>query len=299
MKSRRLSLAALACGLAIAVVAQRLTPMAGPPLYDGVIVEDEYKWLAPPHGYTGGPQSASDSGAVQGTQSPNLSVGTPEQPPQAQVFAGQGYLVMPPGTTAIDVSIQPVPPAAQPGDGVIAGNVYRISLTSQGGAALTGDAGGGVTVVLRGPRSLPSATIERLVGGSWTPLQTDPAGVPHMFTAVVTDFGDFALVAPPGWVPDPPVPAQSGPAGPVAPPVSTGTATPGGPSGPASGSGSGPPFLLIACVGLVLGIAVVAGLALMLVKAQTRSVVGRPERRMPPPKRPALGPRQGPPRRRR
>jgi hypothetical protein len=217
MERRRLALAALLCGFAVIVVSQRLAPIAGPPLYDGVVVEDPYKWLSPPPGYEGGAQSASASGAVQGGQSPNLGVGTQEQPPQAQVFAGQGYLVMPPGTTTINVSIHPVAPVAQPSDGVIAGNVYRFSLTNQNGAPLIGEASGGVTVVLRGPPNLPSAQIERLAGTTWTPLQTDPAGTPHVFTAVVTDFGDFAIVAPPGWTPAPPGQAQANAAGPALP----------------------------------------------------------------------------------
>ncbi len=255
MAGRRLALAALVCGFAVVVAAQRLAPIAGPPLYDGVVVEDPYKWLSPPSGFQGGAQSAAQSGPIQGGQSPNLSVGTPEQPPQAQVFAGQTYLVMPPGTTSIDVSIEPVPPAAEPSDGVIAGNVYRFSLTNQSGTAVRGEPSGGVTIVLRGPPNLPSATIERLAGGSWTPLRTDPAGTAHMFTAVVTDFGDFALVAPPGWEPAPPAATAPANVGPVAPAAST-TPTTANPS--ENPSGSGWPVVVIAV--LALGLVSIAGL---------------------------------------
>jgi hypothetical protein len=275
MPGRRLALVALAGGLAVVVASQHLAPIAGPPLYDGVVVEDPYKWLSPPTGYSGGAQSASASGAVQGGQNPNLAVGTTEQPPQAQVFAGQGYLVMPPGTTTINVSIQPVEPEGQPVDGVIAGNVYRFSLTSQDGRAITGDPTGGVTIVMRGPASLPTAKIERFSGGSWTPLRTDPAGSPHMFTAVVTDFGDFALVAPPGWTPAPPGPAAPVQVGPV-PPQATAAA---GQGGSASSVPSGPPVLLI------LGI--VAGLALLSIGG----VVVWFRRRVPAPVRARTTPR--------
>jgi hypothetical protein len=292
MRRRRLALVSLLCGLAVVVAAQRLAPIAGPPLYDGVVAEDQYHWLSPPSGFAGGAQSASASGAVQGGQSPNLSVGTPEQPPQAQVFAGQGYLVLPPGTTSINVSIEPVQPAAQPTDGVIAGNVYHFSLTSQTGGAISGQTSGGVTVVLRGPPNLPSATIERLAAGSWAPLQTDPAGAPHMFTAVVTDFGDFALVAPPGWVPaqtGPGAPAQVGPAvpGATAPPTPSSSA-----GGPAE---SGTPVLLMAGAGLAIAIIIAAGVLLLLRRRPAGAVQSRrpsrPEpsaggrRRRPPPRR--------------
>ena len=254
MERRRLALTALLCGFAVVVVAQRLAPVAGPPLYDGVVVEDPYKWLSPPPGYEGGAQSASAAGAVQGGQSPDLGIGTQEQPPQAQVFAGQGYLVMPQGTTTINVSIQPVAPAAQPGDGVIAGNVYRFSLTNQNGAPLSGEASGGVTIVLRGPPNLPSAQIERLAGTTWTPLQTDPAGTPHMFTAVVTDFGDFAIVAPPGWTPAPPGQAGASAAGPA---LSGSGSSPSPVASAADSTGSTTPVALIV-IGVVVLFAVLA-----------------------------------------
>jgi hypothetical protein len=297
MKSRGLALAALACGLAIVVLAQRLAPIAGPPLYDGVIVEDPYRWLTPPSGFAGGAQSAADSGSVQGGQSPNLSVGTPEQPPQAQVFAGQGYLVMPSGTTTIKVSIEPVQPAAQPGDGVIAGNVYRISLTNQNGVSITGDPSGGVTVVLRGPANVSSATIERFSGGTWTPLQTDPAGQPNTFTAVVSDFGDLALVAPTGWVPAPPGAAPPVNVGPAAPPASTGTPAPS-PS-PASSAGSPPPVVLFAGLTLVLSVIVAGVVVFWLRSNRPKPVAQRPSRRPPASSRPVPPRRVGPKRRRR
>ena len=273
----------MACGLVVIVGSQRLAPIAGPPLYDGVIVEDPYKWLSPPAGYPGGAQGASASGAVSGAQSPNMGVGTAEQPPQAQIFAGEGFLVMPPGTTTIKVSIEPVQPAAQPADGLIAGNVYRFSLTNQSGGAITGDPTGGVTIVLRGPASLPTATIERFSGSAWSPLQTDPAGAPNMFTAVVTDFGDFSLVAPAGWVPaspGPAVPAQVGPAGPQVTPATT----PG--SGAASPPGSGPPTLLI---GGVAGLALVsaAGVLVWLRSRRPKPAGALPVRRPPPPPSPS------------
>jgi hypothetical protein len=295
MSRRGLALGAMACGLAIIVAAQRLAPIAGPPLYDGVIVEDPYRWLSPPAGYPGGAQGASASGAVQGTQSPNMGVETAEQPPRAQVFAGQGYLVMPARTTTINVSVEPVQPAAQPGDGAIAGNVYRFSLTNQSGGAITGDPTGGVTIVLRGPANLPTATIERFSGSAWAPLQTDPAGSPNMFTAVVTEFGDFALVAPAGWVPAPPGPAVPVQVGPPVPQVTPAT-TPG--TAVASPTDSGPPVLLIAGA---VGLALVAAAAFLVWSRSRRPTPARavpvrgprpPPRSLPPRRPPGSGRRR-------
>jgi hypothetical protein len=190
---------ALICGLVVVVIAQRLAPIGGPPLYDGVVVEDPYKWLSPPPGLLGGAQSVQESDPVGGG---GFGVGTPEQPPQAQVISDLGSLDLPEGTTSVTVSIKPVAaPATQPQDGVVAGNTYRISVTDQHGATISVKAGSLVTMLFRGPPSLPSATIESFSGGEWTSVQTDPAGVPDMFTAVVPAFGDYALVAPTGWAP--------------------------------------------------------------------------------------------------
>ncbi len=88
MARRRLGLFALAIGLAIVVAAQRLAPIGGPPLYDGVIVEAPYVWLSPPAGFPGGAQGVEQTIPVQGGQSPDIGIGTSENPPQAQLVRG-------------------------------------------------------------------------------------------------------------------------------------------------------------------------------------------------------------------
>jgi hypothetical protein len=201
MKSHRLAAMALICGLVVVAIAQRLAPIGGPPLYDGVPAIGPYEWLSPPPGLVGGAQSAQETDAVQDVQA-GLAIGTPELPPQVQILTDPGSLAIPDSTTSITVSIDPVAaPAAQPPDGTVAGNVYQISVTDQSGAAIGMDAGESATLVLRGPPELRSATIDSFSGGTWTKLQTDAAGVPNMFTASFPGFGDFALVAPSGWVP--------------------------------------------------------------------------------------------------
>jgi hypothetical protein len=200
---RPLGALALGLGIVVAVAAQRLAPIAGPPLYDGVIVEAPYLWLSPPAGHSGGARGITQTIQVQGSQSPDVGVGTSENPPQIGIFAGAGDLKLPPDTSSIRVSIEPVPAPAQPSAGVIAGNVYRVSLTNQNGLAVTAQASGGATIELRGPIDSSNATVERFAGSLWVPLASDSVGVPNMYTAVVTDFGDFAIVAQPGWTPAP------------------------------------------------------------------------------------------------
>jgi hypothetical protein len=210
LEARRVALVAIAAGVAFVLTAQRLTPIAGPPLYDGVIVTDPYRWLSPPPGGLGGAQGATGTEAVHG-ESPVLAIATPEEPPQAQIFAPPGSLVLPPNTSSLRLSIEPVKPGAAPTDGVIDGNEYEINVLTQDGLAVAGPAGGQVTVVLRGPSNGAAATVERFSNGTWQPLPTDPAGLSDTYIAVVTDFGLFALVVPgPAATPlVPPTPAPS------------------------------------------------------------------------------------------
>lgn len=202
MRRHGLASMALICGLVVVAIAQRLAPVGGPPLYDGVVVADPYKWLSPPPGLSGGAQSVVQAIPLAGGQDGELAIGTLEVPPQAQVIADFGSLDLPAGTTTITVSVAPVPaPDVLPPKGVVAGNVYQLSVTNQRSAVVGIQAGSKVTMLFRGPTSLPSATIEYFSGGSWTAVPTDPAGIPDMFTAVVGSFGEYALVAPSGWVP--------------------------------------------------------------------------------------------------
>ncbi len=211
---------AIVCGLSVVVIAQRLAPIGGPPLYDGVVVADPYRWLSPPPGLLGGAKSVTQSVPLVASQDGELAIGTLEVPPQAQVITDFGSLDLPADSTAVTVSVAPVPPPeVQPTKGVIAGNVYRLAVTNQKGEVVAVKAGNKVTVLFRGPTSLPSATIEVFSGSAWTAEPTNSAGIPDMFTAVVGTFGDFALVAPSGWVPAGERAAPSAAAG------STGTAT--------------------------------------------------------------------------
>jgi len=170
------------------------------PLYDGIISADAYRWLDPPPGQHPDPQGVTATLPVSGGQSPLVAVNTPENVPQAQVFAIPGGLVLPAGTTRLDVSIAAVqPPAVQPTDGeVVTGNVYAIAVTTQSGATVTADPSSQVSVVLRAPDpNQAEATVARFDGTAWHAFGTVPAGVGSTFEAVVTQFGEFALLAQP------------------------------------------------------------------------------------------------------
>jgi hypothetical protein len=194
MRDRRLGLIAMSAGFLGIALLQSMAPVAAPPLYDGVVVAEPYRWLTPPAGAEGNPNSASKTLDVTGSTSPLLAVGTGETPPQASVIGVDGALVMPPGTTVIKASITPVQPPAQPADGQIAGNVYRIDVSDQSGTRISPGAGAMVTVVLRGPDGTTNATIERFTGTGWQRLKTDESGFANTWLAIVTDFGDFALL---------------------------------------------------------------------------------------------------------
>lgn len=276
MGDRRRGMLLLVSGALAIVVAQRVTPVLAPPLYDGVNVLEPYRWLVPAAGAAGGPKSASGTAKVTGGASPLIALATAEQPPQAQIFATPGALVLPAGTTSISMSITPILPRILPADGHIAGNVYRISVANQGGIPLTAPASAKVTVVLRGPDTEPFVTLEQLTFEGWRPLKTEDAGFGSTFLAVVTGFGDFALVAPGPGGPYPtatPVAAASGSAAAsgAASPTATEAASPSSsssaspaPSAPAAPSGGqgGPPTAAIAAVValLILGAIGLAGM---------------------------------------
>ena len=265
-RHRRIGLLSLGLGLALSLFARGATPTMTPPLYDGVIVVEPYRYLVPPPGGRGGPLSASATEALDHGASPLTAIATGEQPPQAQIFATPGALTLPAGTSSIRLSIAPIPAEGQPADGHIVGNVYRILVTNQNGVRITAPAAQKVTVVLRGPGSLATATIERFTpAGGWQAIETQDAGFGSTFLAVVTEFGDFALVvagpgptavisAPPSVSAAPQASTAVASAGPTVPGVAA-SASPTGSGGPTGGLPIGPiggaVVVVLAAAGLV------------------------------------------------
>ena len=200
----RLGVLACLVGLAMAAAAQLAVPLPGPPLYDGVVVVEPYVYLDPVGSEPGGARMATATVPVVAGVSPSIVLGTPEQPPQAQVLAAVGALALPAETTAITISIAPVAPTVMPASGLVVGNVYRVVIVNQEDAPTTGQPGRQVTLALRDPGSTDLAHIELLSNGAWQPLTTVSAAVPGTYeTADVTTFGDFALVGTPRPVGDP------------------------------------------------------------------------------------------------
>jgi hypothetical protein len=198
MPSRRVALSVIALGLGLAAAAQVAAPLAAPPLYDGVVVVQPYVYVNPPAGKPGGSKGASAHVSMNGPKNAVVALATPEQPPQAQIVAGDGTLVLPPSSTAIDVSITPLNPSVEAGvagAARILGNVYAINLIDQNGVPATAPASGLVTVVLRAPEDAVGAQVGQVVDGAWLPLKSEPM-FGSTWVAVVTSFGDFAVIVP-------------------------------------------------------------------------------------------------------
>jgi len=258
--NRRLAPATLAVGLLVIAMAQVLAPAAAPPLYDGVVPLEPYLWTDPPPDHPGGAQGASATIDIKKGKNDLVAVATPELVPQAQVFAVPGGLTLLPGATSIKVSIAPRAPSVTPAAGYIDGNVYQILLTDQTGTPITADAAQRVSVVLRSADpTLGEATIARFDGTTWQPLKTSPPDMPGGgFLAVVTEFGDFAVIAS-GVSPYPttpvsdeasgsPRPSSSAPADATSPNTTSPT---GGAPAPAGGTPTDLSWLLIGVAGIV------------------------------------------------
>jgi hypothetical protein len=193
---RRPALLALGLGAALALGAQLATPIPVP-LYDGVTIQEPYRYLSPASGQTGHPTSYSVEKPIASGAAPAFVAATTENPPQAQLIALPGAFVAGASATTLRVSIEPVPPpATQPGAGSIAGNVYRFSVTDQSGAVLpvATRADQRPTMTLRGPDGVTEASIARLTPTGWQILQTEHGGAVAIFSTNPTELGDFAVI---------------------------------------------------------------------------------------------------------
>lgn len=177
----------------LAGVAQVVLPI-GRPLYDGIVPNELYRYLAPLDGQLGSPTSYAGDVSVTGGQSPPITAATSEQPPQAQLIALAGAFAVPSGVTTLHVTITAVPPAARPSTGTISGNVYRIAVTDPAGTSVPITAGQPPTIVLRSPGAEVDPVLERLAGGAWQEVQGSQNAALSIFTTQVDALGDFAVV---------------------------------------------------------------------------------------------------------
>jgi hypothetical protein len=193
--NRRVVIQSLMAGLAIILAARFWAPIASPPLFDGVVLQEPYRYLEPGQNQAGSPGSGTATVKVDGPSSPGFAVATTESPPQGQLIAPPGAFVVPTGATSITASIQPIPPTGKPATGTLAGNVYRFSVVDQSGSGLAVNAATQPTLVLRAPQGISDATVELLGETGWQPVTTLPAGQPGIFVSNVSTVGDYALVA--------------------------------------------------------------------------------------------------------
>lgn len=244
---RRLGWLTLGIGLALLLVVGRRA-VGQPPLYDGVLVEDPYRYLEPANGAPGNPSSGTQSVPLDAGVSPALLVATVENPPQAELVIDRDSIALAPGTTAIKVTIQPIPPpkpsgATQSPAFRLTGNVYEFVMTNQAGVPLKLQPGKTVTVVLRSPNNVANGIIARFVDGRWTLLPTDNGGLIDLYSTNTSDLGTFGVTL-------------SGTAASRNPAISPGASVPATPpSAPSEGVGA-PIWIAIGllAVALMLGI---------------------------------------------
>lgn len=187
---RRLTAGVLLLGLGLTSLAS-LDP--GPriaPLFDGVFIEDPFRWADPAAGAAGDPTSAQATQPVIDGAVPLLAVATTEVPPQAQIIAQADAFAIAAGTESVTISIVP---SAGP-DPAIAGNVYTFSVTDAAGAPIGIRPEATVTIVVRASEPNLVAQIARFDGTEWVTLPTEYGGLPDLFAASITELGDFAVL---------------------------------------------------------------------------------------------------------
>src|SRR5919197_4619641 len=189
MKRCRLALVALASGLGIISLSQALAPSRQPPLYDGVVVQEPYRYVSPAPSQPGDPSSYSATRPLEGDASPAFVAATAESPPQAQLIAAAAAFRPQSAGKQLDISITPV--AADPPDSIV-GNAYRITVTDDTGRVVPVASGATPTLVLRAPEGSAGVMIVQLVAGAWQELPTQSAGA-STYIATVGSLGEFAV----------------------------------------------------------------------------------------------------------
>ena len=194
----------LVAGAGLALAAQAAAPV-GVPLYDGVVVQEPYRYLEPESGQDGAPTPASlrtEAAGADGLSKPFVAA-TQEYPPQAQLIAPAAAFATAAGTELV-VSIEPVRPTSRPAGGRIAGNVYRVAVADANGSAVAINPEQPPTVSLRAPQDVTSARLARATADGWQELPTEHGGLFGLFAGEVTELGEFAVITPdtgPGLLP--------------------------------------------------------------------------------------------------
>ena len=187
---RRLAAGVLLLGLGLSGLAALASGPRIAPLLDGVFIEDPFRWADPPAGAEGDPTSAQATQPVVDGAVGLLAVATTEVPPQAQIIAQADAFAITAGTESILVSIMP----SAGTDPAIAGNVYTFRVTDAAGTPVAIRPEATVTIVVRASEPNLVAQIAHFDGTEWVPLPTEYGGLPDLFAANITEFGDFAVL---------------------------------------------------------------------------------------------------------
>jgi len=247
----------LLAGFAVMALAQLAAPLGSPPVYDGVVVQEPYRYLAPVSGQAGSPSSFTSPFPIKSSLSPQFVAATSENPPQAELIGASGAVAAASSVTSMTVSIEPiaVPPSSSKAQ--VAGNAYRFSITDPSGAPLAINPSVPPTLILRAPDGYPELVLARSSGGDWEQLPTSPSGQSGLLYSNVTALGDFALVVP--------------------------AATSSGPD----------PKLIVAGAAALVGAALLVGFLVIRRRSAIPSRAARPDRRPRPSKRRRGGSRRG------
>ena len=188
------ALALTALGLAALGLAQIAGPTHRLPLYDGVVVEDPYRYAAPAPGQAGTPGTGEAVNQVVGSSSPSIAVLTSESPPQAQLIAPIGAFALAAGTTSLTATLTPLAPTSAQTQAGAVGNVYRMTVTDQNGQQVPLATGVQATVILRVPDQNAQVAVGRSDGTAFTVLPTTTGNQQDLLRAQVDSLGDYALV---------------------------------------------------------------------------------------------------------
>jgi hypothetical protein len=194
LTDRRLGWLAIIAGGFVVLAVQVAEPV-GVPLYDGVVIQEPYRYLHPSGDQAGSPASYSGETAVTTDTSPIFSAYTSENPPQAQLISQRGAFTLTQGATKVVVAITAVEPPAAPNGRSIAGNVYRFSVTDQAGTPLEVRACEAcLTLRMRAPETTGEAVLSRYADGAWQDVETIHEGVGGTYVTNVLALGDYAVI---------------------------------------------------------------------------------------------------------
>jgi hypothetical protein len=216
--------------MALAVVAYALAAWAVTPgFYDGIAPVQPYRWVSPPSQF-----KSSNQPPLAGHAAFKVGGGGQVNPGSASTEDGQacfsfqqGTFVAPAGGAPVSVDISPQPTAPNPGSVHIATNVYCVTSSS----ALAPGKDALVTLQYSAQLTAPSDVYRFQPGGGWQKIGNAGSAAPYFIAARTNTLGCFAA----GYVP-------------------SGTKS--------SGSGLSLPIV----AGLAVGVVVLAGIPLVLLR---------------------------------